>query len=106
MLPPGGKSTWGWPQNAMVTIDDGGKVTLNPEFYVMKHFSHFVLPGVKRLGLKGPWSGNAVAFENGDGSVVIVAANPLGEGRELKLSVKGKVIAAEIPGASFNTFVI
>jgi glucosylceramidase len=43
ILAPGGRSTWGWPQNAMITVDPAtGRVTLNPEFYVMKHLTRFV----------------------------------------------------------------
>src|SRR5579859_6029558 len=35
VLPPGGRSTWGWPQNTMITIDPAHQtVTYNPEFYV------------------------------------------------------------------------
>lgn len=35
VLPPGGRSTWGWPQNSMLTVDATLQtVTYNPEFYV------------------------------------------------------------------------
>lgn len=45
VLANGGKSTWGWPQNSMVSVDlKSGAVTRNPEFYVMKHLSAFVRP--------------------------------------------------------------
>lgn len=38
-----GKSTWGWKQNSMITIDPITKqIIYNPEFYVVKHFSHFI----------------------------------------------------------------
>ena len=39
ILAPWGVSTWGDPQNAMVTVQNGD-YTLNPDFYVMKHFSN------------------------------------------------------------------
>ena len=38
ILEPWGRSTWGDPQNAMVTVDPGQKrAVFNPDFYVMKH---------------------------------------------------------------------
>ncbi|MGQ0603614.1 MAG: glycoside hydrolase family 30 protein, partial [Anaerolineales bacterium] len=40
LLPPSGRSTWGWHQNSLITIDPVQQtVTYNPEFYVMKHFA-------------------------------------------------------------------
>ncbi len=52
MLPPLGRSTWGDPQNAMITIDPQSKrAILNPDYYVMKHFSSVVPDGSVRLGM-------------------------------------------------------
>ncbi|MHB9024172.1 MAG: glycoside hydrolase family 30 protein [Armatimonadota bacterium] len=107
ILQPGGLSTWGWKQNAMITIDPETKtVTYNSEFYVMKHFSHFIEPGAVRLGLEGPWTGNAVAFENPDGSAVVVVANPHAEPRDLVLQRGEQTIAARLDEWSFNTFAL
>jgi glucosylceramidase len=37
VLEPVGRSTWGDPQNAMVTVDPAShRYTLNPDYYVMK----------------------------------------------------------------------
>jgi len=77
ILAPEGVSTWGWKQNALITIDQkSGRVTLNPEFYLYRHFSRFVKAGAVRLGLAGEWSGNALAFENSFGERVLVIHNP------------------------------
>ncbi|MDF2988211.1 MAG: glycosyl hydrolase [Eubacterium sp.] len=73
-LPPKGKSTWGWEQNSMITID--GKAEYNYEYYVMKHFARFIRPKARRLGLKGHFSGTSVAFKNPDGSKILVVQNP------------------------------
>ena len=44
-------STWGWWQNSLFTITaDTHEVRRNPEYYVMRHFSHFVKPGAHVLG--------------------------------------------------------
>ena len=52
ILPEGGESTWGWQQNSLATVDDKGSIKYNPEFYLMKHFSHFINPGAVYLSVK------------------------------------------------------
>lgn len=103
-LEPKGRSTWGWEQNAMITVDPATKqATNNPEFYVMKHFANAVRPGAKRIGLRGPWAGHAVAFRNPDGETVVVLANPFKETRELKLSDGKDVYSFQLEPESFHT---
>lgn len=76
VLPEDGLSTWGWAQNSLITVA-GDRFTIRPEFWVTKHYAHFVRLGARRLGLRGPWSARSVAFENPDGSRVLVTGNPL-----------------------------
>lgn len=83
-----GKSTWGWKQNALVGVEDG-RAVLRPEYYVMKHFSRFLLPGARRVILKGCDAGNSVAFLNPDGQLVLITRNPLGKEKSLTVSIKG-----------------
>jgi len=107
VLAPDGMSTWGWRQNAMITVDPTtDSVTYNPEYFVMKHFAHFVVPGATRLGLQGAWAGNAVAFTNPDGSQVIVVMNPFPTPSEFMFKAEDSTIVAQLDGYSFNTFVV
>jgi len=107
VLQPGGRSTWGWPQNAMITADPATRrVAFNPEFYVMKHFARFIEPGATRLGLHGQWTGNAVAFENPDGSVALAIANPFADARELTFRGPWGTVAVAMEARSFNTIVV
>jgi len=102
-----GESTWGWKQNSMITVNPKMKnFTFNPEFYVMKHFSHYVQKGAVRLETDGPFSGNAVVFKNPDDSIVIIIANPLNKLRSLQISINHKTYAFELKGSSFNTIVV
>ncbi|MFC1453005.1 glycoside hydrolase family 30 beta sandwich domain-containing protein [Verrucomicrobiota bacterium] len=104
MLAPGGRSTWGWEQNSMITIDPQTRqITLNPEFYVMKHFSRFIAPGAVRIAPQGPWTGNSVAFTNPDGSRSVVVHNPFAEPRPLALKCGDACFAFELAPRSFNT---
>lgn len=106
VLQPGGKSTWGWGQNAMITVDDKGAITYNPEFYVMKHFSHYIQKGSKRLVTTGHDTATTLAFENPDGSVVVVMANNVKDDHQVNLKVAGQQFETLVKGHSFNTFLI
>lgn len=93
-------STWGWRQNSLIHVVDG-KAELTPEFYLMKHFSHFVKRGAKYLKLKGEYSSATAAFKNPDGSIVLVAANPYYE--EQVITFGGSSYA--LPPRSINTII-
>jgi glucosylceramidase len=72
-----GMSTWNWRQNSMITVNRAtSQVTFNGEYYVVRHFSQFVKPGAKRVLTTGLW-GDKIAFENPDGSMVLVMGNSL-----------------------------
>ena len=104
VLLPKGTSTWGDDQNAMITVDDkSGKVTYNPDFYLMKHFSSAVKRGALRLGAKGPWAGDSLAFRNPDGEIVIVTMNPFKDQRMMNLKLEGQLYSIELEPQSFNT---
>jgi glucosylceramidase len=104
ILPPQGRSTWGWNQNSMIVADpDSGRIRFTPEFYVMKHFSAFIDPGAVRLGLMGPWAGNAVCFANPDGSMSLVIANPFADQRKLSFQGPNGVVSCQLAPRSFRT---
>lgn len=107
VLEPKGRSTWGWEQNSMATVEpEDGRLTRNPEYYVMKHYARYVVPGAKRIGLRGPWTGKSVAFRNPDGSLVVVVNNPFRDDRELLLAHEGRTLRFTLKADSFNTIVI
>lgn len=107
-LEPKGRSTWGWEQNSMITIDPNSNERIdNPEYYVMKHFAHFVGKDSRRVGLSGSWAGNALAFENKEGRTIVIVSNPFSDARELRLAIASdKVIVLELAAQSFHTIAI
>ncbi len=106
-LPEGGISTWGWPQNSLVTVnEDTGEVTYQPEFYVMKHLSHFVKRGARVLETKGRWASNCIVFENPDGQLVILAGSNMGSGRKFRFEDGNRSFSADIGSHSIHTFII
>jgi glucosylceramidase len=106
VLQPKGRSTWGWEQNSMLTVmPESKQVKINPEYYVMKHFSHFVGPNSQRVGLSGNWSGDSVAFKNDEGRYVVVTSNPFKQQRSIQISINGEQYQLDMEPESFHTFI-
>lgn len=105
-LKEGGYSRWGWQQNSLVVVDPATKeYRYTPEFYLLKHFSNFVKKGAKLVEVTGQ-SEDILAFENLDGSVVVVAFEPTGADTTLELTIKGEVYSLALKAGSLNTFVL
>lgn len=104
ILDESGLSSWNWKQNSMITIDRKSKeVIYNPEFYIVRHFSKFVLPGAKRLETEGDYKDNYVAFRNPDGSFICVLSNLCDEDKLIELQLNGEVIKVAVQADSIYT---
>ena len=103
----GESSSWGWNQNSLVTVNREQKTwRFTPEYYIIKHASHYVAPGAKVLTLDGTYA-DALAFVNPDGKVVVLAANQTDETKPVTFRVAGKrTRTALLPANSLNTFVL
>jgi glucosylceramidase len=102
VLDASGESTWGWKQNALVSIHTStGEVVYNPEFYLMKHLSRYVLPGAHRLASRGNEA--HLAFINPDGKVVVIIANKERSDKTVKISWEDKLLSLQLKAQSFNT---
>ena len=96
-----GTSTWGWKQNSLINIRDG-KAIYTPEFFLMKHFSHFVKRGAKYLEIKGEFSSCCSAFKNPGGEIVIIASNPYESEKIITIDEKSYIL----PARSINSIVL
>ena len=107
VLEPTGRSTWGDPQNAMVTVDPASQsFTLNPDFHVMKSVSAIVQRGAVRLGMKGSWAADTLAFQNPDGSLALSVFNPFHEVRSVTLLHNGETLLFPLEPRSVNSIQI
>lgn len=89
-LEQGEESTWGWRQNSLASVEpSSGELTRNPEFYLMKHFSHFVQPGAKLCPTSGHFAANTLVFANPDGTHAAILLNGLDESRTIRLTLPG-----------------
>lgn len=106
-LQEGGRSRWGWTQNSLVVVDPVTRTfRYTPDYLVLKHVSAFVAPGARVLPT---WCvaghDNQLVFRNPDGSIVVVLHNELAEPLPISVLVGERVLALELPAASFSTVV-
>jgi glucosylceramidase len=103
-----GESAWGWKQNALIRVDSQAKTaTLTPEYYAVKHYSHFVTAGSKLLGAFGGRTEEtpSMVFKNPAGKYVIVAGNRANAERRLTLKLGGNYLETTLVPHSFQTFI-
>ncbi|GHT10534.1 glycosyl hydrolase [Bacteroidia bacterium] len=100
------ENRWGWHQNSLISVDQENKTyRYNPEYYLMKHFSHFVKPGARRIVTEGDF-GNMLAFSNPDQSIILIATNEEQTPRKLNIQLKDRVLSVTLDAQSINTFTI
>lgn len=100
-----GVSHWGWVQNSMVTINKNTKeLKYNPEFYLMKHLSHYVKNGATLLAVSD--QSNMLAFKNPEGSIVLVIANTNDVVKDQKIKIGDKLLELKLKANSFNTLLL
>lgn len=99
-----GKSGWGWSQNSLVRVNRKTReVVYTDEYYLMKHLSHFVQPGSKRLKVSSPE--NMLAFRNQEGKTVVVAYHPGAQAETRVLDIGGVCVNVDFPAKSLVTLV-
>jgi len=93
----------------VVTIDDSvhpSKVTLNVEYYVLGHISKFVFPGAHRIDSNTFGSGNIedVAFQNPDGSIVVLVLNSGASLNSFTIKFQGNTFEYSLSPGALATF--
>ncbi len=99
-------SRWGWYQNSLITVDrESKKARFTNEYYLMKHFSHFIRPGARYVALDNPDS-EAMVFRNPDGSYVVLYMEREGKERTLEIRNHDKTQKFTISPNSINTIIL
>jgi glucosylceramidase len=102
----GGVSHWGWPQNSLVSVDPEAKsFTYNHEYFVLKHASHFVQRGARRVETEGTCD-DVLAFVNPDGSVVVMLRNEGPKEKAVNVVVGQRVVMGTMAADSMNTVMV
>lgn len=104
-LKENGISTWGWAQNSLICVNpEDHSYKYNYEYYLMKHISHYVMPGAVLLGTEG--YDEALAFRNPDGGIVILVAEKEGVDKVLRIQTGKKSTDLKIQANSLNTITL
>lgn len=99
-------SRWGWKQNSLVSVNPETKTyKYNFDYYVLKHLSHYVKPGAKRLSVSGSFQ-NLLAFINPDKTIVVILQNENETQATVSLKVGKEMISASLEPDSINTLLI
>jgi glucosylceramidase len=99
----GGLSTWGWAQNSLVSVDGAAKsFRYNHDYYLMKHLSHFVEVGAKRVETTGTCD-DALGFVNPDGGLVVLLRNAAQHEQFVDIRVGGRMATVRLLPDSIST---
>ena len=105
-LDEGGISTWGWKQNSLVSVDTTKNTfKYNHEYYLLKHVSHFVMPGATCLKTSGSFD-NLLAFKNPDLSIILVLQNDKNESQQVTVKIDENLLSVTLKADSFTTLKI
>ena len=109
LLADNGISPWGWTQNALIQVNSKTRQhRYTAEYYALKHFSHYVVPGSKMLAYQSKESNAGVtliAFRRPDNKFVVIGGNFTDENRVTSVKIGNKFLNMELKAHSFNTFV-
>lgn len=107
ILPDNGESPWGWRQNALIHVDSNTrKFTYTPEYYAVKHFSHYVAPGFKMVAHKSDRKTPVIVFQNEKGKYVVMAGNFNDSATDLCVKLGSKFLSVSLDAHSFNSFIV
>jgi len=89
-----------WHQNALLVVDRSAKKLIQtPAYYVFRHLSQFVAPKANLIGSSG---GDALAFKNPDGTIVVVMYNS-GAAKTAIVSLGGTKFSFAMPANGWAT---
>lgn len=96
-----------WAQSSMFTIDvEKKEVIYNPQFYAVKHFSYYIIPGARRIETANTHDKvSVIGFRNPDESIVLELWNGSDEYETVSLILEGWGASAELPPHSFSTII-
>ncbi|MFC4101377.1 glycoside hydrolase family 30 protein [Paenibacillus xanthanilyticus] len=80
------------------------QVTYKKQYYLLGHFSKFVVPGAYRIASNTGSEIKDVAFRNPDGSKVVVAYNSSASARKVKIQWGSQNFTVTIPAKSAMTY--
>lgn len=103
-----GISPWGWKQNALIRIDtQTRKAIYTPEYYAVKHYTHYITPGTKILSYEASTKNGmpilmALTPQN---KHLIIIGNFNNATKIQTVKIGNRYLNVELQPHSFNTFI-
>lgn len=96
-----------WCVAPVIVDEEKDEVYFTPIYYTMAHFSKFIRPGARRIGLnKTDKELQVTAAQNPDGSIAVVVFNPGMDKRSFELDLNGSKKQASIDAQALQTIMI
>ncbi|MFT4699006.1 MAG: glucosylceramidase [Flavobacteriaceae bacterium] len=96
-----------WCVAPIIVDPDNDEVYFTPLYYTIAHFSKYMRPGAKIIGVENSDENLMVsAAQNPDGSIAIVLFNEGNTSKSFKLSLEEKTIDITISGQAIQTIMI
>ena len=91
----------------MIVDPDADEVYFTPLYYTLSHFSRYIRPGAKRIGIEQTDEDLLVtAAKNPDGSLALVLLNQGSEGKQISLSLGEKIKNISIDAQAIQTIIV
>ena len=96
-----------WCVAPVIVDPEKDEVYFTPIFYTMSHFSKFIRPGAKRIGLENTDDNLLVtSAQNPDGSITVVIFNQDAKAKNITLSLREKSTNIAINARAIQTIVV
>lgn len=96
-----------WCVAPVIVDPDKDEVYFTPLYYTMAHFSKYIRPGAKVLGIDRTDESIMVsAVKNPDESIVLVMFNETGKSKNFTLSLEEKTVDIQISAQAIQTIII
>ncbi len=96
-----------WCVAPVIVDEEKDEVYFTPIYYTMAHFSKFIRPGAKRIGLnKTDKELQVTAAQNPDGTIAVVVFNPTMDKRTFELGLNGSKKFISIDAQALQTIMI
>jgi len=105
-LTQGSKSSWGWAQNSLVTVDAAAKTfRYTHDYSLLKHLTHFVDVGARTIEVSGTCD-DVLGFLNPDKKVVLLVRNATRREQLVEVHVAGRSMALKLAPDSVSTVAV
>ena len=96
-----------WCVAPVIAKPETGEVYYTPLFYIMRHFSKFIRPGSKRIGVEHNNTELMItAFKNTTGEIIFTLLNQSNEDSDYSIEIAGRHYSGKIEGNCLQTLLI